>query len=58
MILKEYWDIGQEVFVEMIDNKKEPLPCIRCSKCAEACPVSLQPQELYWFSLFRVGPEK
>jgi len=22
MILKEYWDIGQEVFVEMIDNKK------------------------------------
>lgn len=35
---------------EMIDNKKEPLPCIRCSKCAEACPVSLQPQELYWFS--------
>tara|TARA_Y100000746_G_scaffold232741_1_gene251091 strand:- start:5232 stop:6758 length:1527 start_codon:yes stop_codon:yes gene_type:complete len=35
---------------EMIENKKEPLPCIRCSKCAEACPVSLQPQELYWFS--------
>jgi electron transport complex protein RnfC len=26
------------------------MPCIRCAKCAEACPVSLQPQELYWFS--------
>ncbi|MBT3827182.1 MAG: electron transport complex subunit RsxC [Nitrosomonadales bacterium] len=35
---------------EMIEDKKEPLPCIRCAKCAEACPVSLQPQELYWFS--------
>jgi Na+-translocating ferredoxin:NAD+ oxidoreductase subunit C len=27
-----------------------PLPCIRCARCAEACPVNLQPQELYWFS--------
>ncbi len=27
-----------------------PLPCIRCARCAEACPVSLQPQELYWFA--------
>jgi Na+-translocating ferredoxin:NAD+ oxidoreductase subunit C len=35
---------------EMIEEKKEPLPCIRCSKCAEACPVELQPQELFWFS--------
>lgn len=26
------------------------LPCIRCARCAEACPVDLQPQELYWFS--------
>ncbi len=26
------------------------LPCIRCARCADACPVSLQPQELYWFS--------
>ncbi|HQR50906.1 MAG TPA: electron transport complex subunit RsxC [Methylophilaceae bacterium] len=26
------------------------LPCIRCARCAEACPVSLQPQELYWFA--------
>lgn len=27
-----------------------PMPCIRCARCAEACPVSLQPQELYWFA--------
>ena len=26
------------------------LPCIRCTLCAQACPVDLQPQELYWFS--------
>ncbi len=27
-----------------------PMPCIRCARCAEACPVNLQPQELYWFA--------
>ena len=26
------------------------MPCIRCTRCADVCPVSLQPQELYWFS--------
>jgi electron transport complex protein RnfC len=26
------------------------MPCIRCARCAEACPVGLQPQELYWFA--------
>jgi len=26
------------------------LPCIRCTLCAQACPVNLQPQDLYWFS--------
>jgi len=24
------------------------LPCIRCGKCMEACPVNLLPQQLYW----------
>ncbi|NCA27353.1 MAG: electron transport complex subunit RsxC, partial [Methylophilaceae bacterium] len=24
------------------------MPCIRCVRCAEVCPVNLQPQELYW----------
>jgi Na+-translocating ferredoxin:NAD+ oxidoreductase subunit C len=26
------------------------LPCIRCGACARACPVDLQPFEMYWFS--------
>lgn len=26
------------------------LPCIRCGACAQVCPVSLLPQQLYWFS--------
>ena len=25
-------------------------PCIRCGICAEACPASLLPQQLYWFA--------
>ena len=28
----------------------DPMPCIRCGACAEACPVQLLPQQLYWFS--------
>ena len=24
------------------------MPCIRCNKCAQVCPVSLLPQQLYW----------
>ncbi len=27
-----------------------PMQCIRCTRCAQACPVDLQPQELYWFA--------
>jgi len=27
-----------------------PMQCIRCGRCAQACPADLQPQELYWFS--------
>ncbi len=26
------------------------LPCIRCGACARACPVSLQPFEMYWYA--------
>lgn len=26
------------------------LPCIRCTQCAQACPISLQPQDLFWFA--------
>lgn len=25
-----------------------PLPCIRCGRCSDACPVELQPQQLLW----------
>ncbi len=27
-----------------------PMPCIRCTRCADVCPAELQPQELYWFA--------
>lgn len=30
-------------------GEKQPLPCIRCGACAEICPVSLLPQQLYWY---------
>lgn len=36
-----------------VDNAapvSQPLPCIRCGECATVCPVSLLPQQLYWFS--------
>jgi electron transport complex protein RnfC len=26
------------------------LPCIRCGRCAEACPVGLLPQQMYWWA--------
>ncbi|AZN37775.1 electron transport complex subunit RsxC [Iodobacter ciconiae] len=26
------------------------MPCIRCSKCATACPAELQPMDLFWFA--------
>jgi electron transport complex protein RnfC len=29
---------------------KQPQPCIRCGACADACPMSLLPQQLYWYS--------
>ena len=36
-------------------EKEAPTPppaqaCIRCGMCAEACPVSLLPQQMFWFS--------
>jgi electron transport complex protein RnfC len=34
---------------EMPDPAPEQ-PCIRCGQCALACPVSLLPQQLYWFT--------
>ncbi|WP_038913981.1 electron transport complex subunit RsxC [Dickeya zeae] len=33
-----------------IQVQEEEQACIRCSKCADACPAGLLPQQLYWFS--------
>jgi len=35
---------------DMFPPAPPAMPCIRCTRCADACPVNLQPQELYWFS--------
>jgi electron transport complex protein RnfC len=34
----------------LLPAQPPPMPCIRCARCAEVCPVNLQPQELYWFA--------
>ena len=38
----------------LVTEKTEPaqkqLPCIRCGRCVEACPISLLPQQLYWYA--------
>jgi len=26
------------------------MPCIRCGRCADACPVTLLPQQMYWYA--------
>jgi electron transport complex protein RnfC len=31
-------------------GEKQAMPCIRCGACANACPVNLLPQQLYWYS--------
>jgi electron transport complex protein RnfC len=33
-----------------IVTEKDSMPCIRCGLCASACPISLLPQQLYWYS--------
>ena len=35
---------------KLFEPPKPAMPCIRCARCADACPVNLQPQELYWFA--------
>ncbi len=30
--------------------QQKHLPCIRCGKCVEVCPVRLLPQQLYWYA--------
>jgi electron transport complex protein RnfC len=38
---------------EQFPPKPQALPCIRCGACARACPVELQPFEMYWYSRAR-----
>jgi electron transport complex protein RnfC len=33
-----------------LEPSQPVMPCIRCARCADVCPVSLQPQDLYWFA--------
>lgn len=33
-----------------IRTEKQARPCIRCGECAKVCPVTLLPQQLYWYS--------
>ncbi len=35
---------------EELPNPAPQQACIRCGMCAEACPASLLPQQLYWYS--------
>jgi electron transport complex protein RnfC len=35
---------------EDIPHQQNHLPCIRCGRCMEVCPVRLLPQQLYWYA--------
>src|SRR5690606_25754359 len=35
---------------EELPAAAEEMDCIRCSACADACPASLLPQQLLWYS--------
>lgn len=37
---------GLVVLNKQHDGKKEELPCIRCNRCVEVCPIRLEPQNL------------
>jgi len=36
-----------------LDTPPPAMPCIRCARCAESCPMSLLPQQMYWYSKSR-----
>jgi electron transport complex protein RnfC len=38
-----------------LPEAEQPLPCIRCGKCAEVCPMELLPQQLYWYGRAKNG---
>ncbi|MBE9526317.1 MAG: electron transport complex subunit RsxC [Proteobacteria bacterium] len=43
----------------LVSNKDElatpppAMPCIRCARCADSCPMSLLPQQIYWYAKAR-----
>ncbi|TXH67846.1 MAG: electron transport complex subunit RsxC [Thiothrix sp.] len=41
------------LWVSEQEAESPALPCIRCGRCAEACPVNLLPQQLYWHARAR-----
>lgn len=36
--------------VPLPSRSHQSMPCIRCGACADACPVDLLPQQLYWYA--------
>ena len=36
--------------IDELNSGENARECIRCSACADACPVQLLPQQLYWHS--------
>ncbi len=35
---------------DLLSKRAPVMPCIRCGACADACPVNLLPQQLYWYA--------
>lgn len=38
------------ILVQENISRPAEMPCIRCGKCVDVCPVNLLPQQLYWFA--------
>lgn len=38
------------ILVQEAQLEQPALPCIRCGRCAESCPINLLPQQLYWYA--------
>lgn len=33
-----------------LDTPPPAMPCIRCARCADSCPMNLLPQQMYWYA--------
>jgi electron transport complex protein RnfC len=42
--------LSRSVNDKQFPTRNHSMPCIRCGSCAEACPVKLLPQQLYWYA--------